>query len=107
MANKILGYILLAIGLMLIGGTIFQSYNIFTDKVSAPLVFKTETPSQTSTGATSVEKQINEQVQKQLNQVLPAATITKILNLIAWSMLAFILVTAGGAIASIGVKLTK
>jgi hypothetical protein len=104
MTNKIIGYLLLIMGLILMGGTIFQSYNIFTDKASAPLVFKTEVPQQTS-GGTAIEKQINDEIQKQLNQVLPATTITKILNLTAWSMLAFILITAGAAIASIGTKL--
>ena len=104
--NKTLGYLLLTVGLILIGWTLWQSYNIFTAKTEAPLVFKTQ--SELAAGNSNrfdVAEQINKVVQSQLNQIIPPATITKILNLTAWSLLAFILITAGGAVSKIGVKL--
>ncbi|MDP3882502.1 MAG: hypothetical protein Q8Q48_00385 [Candidatus Staskawiczbacteria bacterium] len=103
--NKTIGYILLAVGLILIFGTLWQTYNIFFDKTSAPLVFKTPNEIGTSSEGASVQEQINNAVQNQLNKALPMATITKLLNLTAWSMLAFILVVAGGTVSGIGVKL--
>jgi hypothetical protein len=104
--NKTIGYILLAVGLIFIFGTLWQTYNIFFDKASAPLVFKTQSEQpQTSSGSLDIQAQISQSVQKQLSQILPLATITKILNLTAWSMLAFILIVAGGTVSGIGVKL--
>ncbi|MFH1967961.1 MAG: hypothetical protein ABIJ84_01080 [bacterium] len=108
MVNKIIGYILLVLGLALIFWTLFQSYNIFTDKTSAPLVFKTQTEQAVgSNNSFDLASQINQAVRGQLDQILPAATITKILNLVAWSLLSFILIIAGGTVSRIGVRLIK
>jgi len=105
--NKILGYILLTVGLVLIGWTIWHSYNIFTDKATAPLVFKTQLELGSAAGGSDLMSQINQAVQDQLNQVLSPSAITKILNLTAWALMAFILISAGGVVSGIGVKLTN
>lgn len=114
MANKILGYFLLVVGLVLIVFTGWQSYSIFTAKVSAPLVFMTPVSSNSPTksaGSLDLSAQIQNQLQnaldQQFGQILPADSITKILNLASWSILAWILIMAGGAVAGIGVKLIK
>lgn len=110
--NKILGYILLALGLVLIVFALWQSYNIFTGKTSAPIVFATPSPINSSaknSNSPDIQAQIQNQIQnvlgQQLNQVISPALITKTLNLTAWTFLAWILIMAGGAIAGIGVKL--
>ena len=105
----VIGYILLVLGLALIGWTLWQSYNIFTDKVSASLIFKTQAaqPASGNDGTLDVQKQINDAVKHQLNQILPPDTITKILNLASWSILAVIFIFGGGALSGIGVKLVK
>jgi len=110
--NKIIGYILLSAGLFLILFSVYQSYVIYTGKTSAPLVFQVplaqEISSTTGQNATQqIQNQIDQSVQKQINQILPPATITKILNLAVWSFLAFVLIFAGGTISGIGVKLIK
>ncbi len=106
--NKILGYVLLTLGLALIGLTLWQSYNIFNDKASAPLMFKTQLPLATGNGnALDVQNQINNAVKQQMGQILPPDAITKILNLASWSILASIFILGGGAIAGIGIKLVK
>lgn len=99
MINKILGYVLLAAGLVIIGWAALQSYNVFTGKLEPPLVFKTPSAQQSSG---SIEDQI---IQKQISLLLPPGIITKVLNLVAWSMFALILVWLGGAVSGIGVKL--
>ena len=104
--NKTIGYILIALGLVLIVWTLWHSYNIFTAKIEAPLVFQTPA-SLGSFGEGSLQDQINQAMQKQFNQVLPVASVTKILNLSAWSIFAFILIWAGGIVSGIGVKLIK
>jgi hypothetical protein len=110
--NKIIGYILLVAGLLLILFSVYQSYNIYTGKSSAPLVFQVPSAEALSSGAgqnvaQQIQDQINQSVQKQINQILPSATIAKILNLAVWSFLVFILIFAGGTISGIGVKLIK
>lgn len=105
--NKILGYVLLAAGLLLISWTLWQSYGIFTGKVSAPLVFQTSSEITSSDSGNSIQDQINMAVQNQLKQVLSPAAVTKLLNLSSWSLLAFILIWAGSAMSKIGVKLVK
>ena len=110
--NKIIGYILLTAGLLLILFSVYQSYNIYTGKSSAPLVFQVPSAQEIHSGtgqniAQQIQNQIDQSVQKQINQILPSATITKILNLAVWSFLVFILIFAGGTISGIGVKLIK
>jgi len=107
MANKLLGYILLIAGLVLIAWAVWQSYNIFTAKTEAPLVFKTPSFQESSLDSQDIQTQINQVVQNQLMQIFSPAALTKIFNLIAWSIMALILIWAGGAIAGIGVKLIK
>jgi len=113
MINKIFGYILVIVGLIIIGGALFQSYNIFTGNISAPLVFKTQAVSQNSENNKALnlqeqlQKQMEEAVKQQIGQMLPAGAITDILNLISWSILAGILIFGGGQISGIGVKMIK
>ncbi len=110
--NKIIGYILLAAGLLLIVWTIYQSYNIFTAKVSAPFIFRVQAVAKTSESAGGnlqelLQQQMQQELQKQIGQILPADTIPKILNLVSWSILAGILIFAGGTVAGIGIKMVK
>lgn len=111
--NKIIGFILLVAGLVLIGFSLWQSYAIFFGKTSAPLVFKTSVPLQQTANrnATTIEQQIQAQisdaVQKQLGQIISPDSITKILNLLSWSIFAGILILGGAAISGIGAKLLR
>lgn len=110
--NKTIGYFLLLVGLIVIFGTIFQSYNIFTGKVSVPLVFQTLSPKEPEKNEDQESQQqrqaqIDQVVKDQISQILPPATITKILNLSAWAILALILVSAGASVSGIGIKMIK
>ncbi len=115
MINKILGYVLLILGLVLIGWALWQSYNIFAAKTSAPVVFmnpspeKTSQKTQNSTGVQifDMQSQIQNVISSQIGQVIPQDTVTKVLNLISWSIFAGILIIAGSAVAGIGIKLIK
>lgn len=108
--NKIIGYILLAAGLAVIVFTVWQSYSIFTGKISAPIIFKVssfQAASQKSAEPLDLQGQLQSAVDKQISQVMPPETLPKIFNLAAWSFLAFILIFAGGTMAGIGVRLIK
>ena len=103
----IIGYVLIILGLLMIAWPLWQSYNIFMGKSSAPLVFQTPENIGSVAGGTDLQSQITQSIQKQLGQIASPATITKTLNLIAWTLLAFILITAGSAVASIGTKMIR
>jgi len=107
--NKIIGYVLLAIGLAMIIFALYQSYNIFTNKTSAPVIFKVSSSQNNSqsTAISNLQTQIQNVVDQQISQTLSPEILPKIFNLVAWSFFAFILVFAGGTIASIGIKLIK
>lgn len=112
MTNKIIGYALLIAGLLLIIFTLYQSYSIFMGNSSAPLLFKIQAPAQSpkTSGAGSLQdlqKQLNEEISKQIGQMIPAETLPKILNLLSWSILTGILIFGGGQIAGLGVKMIK
>ena len=105
--NKIIGYILLICGLVIIGFTLFESYNIFNGKVSVPLVFKIQTSEQkaSSNNSFDLQKQLDEAIKKQLTEVLPPETFSKILNMLSWSMFSGILIFGGSQIAGLGIRM--
>lgn len=99
---KVSGLALLMLGLILIGWILYASYNIFTDRAAAPDIFSVFM-------VESEEMTEEEMTEAQLKEVFPieADALPKILNLIAWSVLAFILVFGGSQIAGLGIKLMK
>lgn len=114
MAKKIVGWSLLAVGVLAIAWGIWTSVEIFTAKKPAPEIFKeaqVEKVIAPAKKAASPEEQIGQQMQQvigeQLGKFLPLGSTTGLLNLIAWSVFMTILVFAAGKIASIGVSLLK
>ena len=110
--NKIIGYALLIAGLTLIIFTLYQSYNIFMGNSSAPLVFKIQAPIQSSkTGDAGslqdLQKQLNEEILKQIGQMIPADNLSKILNLLSWSIFAGIFIFGGAQISGLGIKMVR
>jgi regulator of protease activity HflC (stomatin/prohibitin superfamily) len=121
--KKIVGWVALAVGLMIIGQAINLSFQYFTAKQDFPAVFKlpaaiqntAEEAKQTAVAATSAELQAQAQAQMQeamskataqaVSSMVPTDVIAKLLNAIVWSMFATFLVYAGAKIAEIGVKM--
>jgi hypothetical protein len=112
-AKKIIGWITFLAGIMIILFTLYRSYNIFTGKSPPPELFKPsgkEIALQKKKAPTSLEelqKQIGEILAEQLREIFPTESITKILNLVSWSILAGILIFGGSQISSLGIKLLK
>jgi len=113
---KIFGWVLLAFGLAIIVWTLYSSYNIFIGKSPAPEFFKIEEmvtqapPSakeKLSVSPEALQQEIEKMIGEQLKGILPVDTLPKILNLICWSMLAWILIFGGAQISSLGIKLLK
>ncbi len=101
-SNKIIGYILLLVGLLLIIWPLWQSYAIFTGQSLPPDVFKTQQQGTQAGQQNSFDLQ--KQVQTALLKILP---IDKLLDLTSWMILAWVLILGGGQIAGIGIKMLK
>jgi len=107
---KIFGWVLLLLGVAIIGWTLYSSYNIFTAKVAPPAFF--EMPKEAvkipaATGIQDIQEQIGTIIGEQLKGFLPVDTLPKILNLLVWSILAGLLIFGGGQISNLGIKLIK
>ena len=109
MIKRIFGWGLLIAGIILIGWTLYSSYNIFTGKTLAPEVF--EIPSEgvsTKTGeGLDMQDQLENIIGDQLEGMLPVNAMVTFLNLGVWSLLAFILIFGGTQISSLGIKLIR
>jgi len=105
MTNKIIGYVLLAVGVLLIVVPLWHTYNIFTGNALPAQVFTR--PASLTVNKNISMLDIQGQVQNALANVLPVDFITGALNLITWLLLGWILVYGGGKLAGIGIKLLK
>lgn len=107
MATKIIGFGLLTVGLLIIGWTMFSSFNIFTGQVAGPEIFKLQEEKTISQQVKSqdIQAQLQKMIEEQLKGILPADTMPKMLNLTVWSILAGLLIFGGGQISSLGIKL--
>ncbi|MFH1462295.1 MAG: hypothetical protein ABIG08_01155 [bacterium] len=105
---KIIGWGLLAAGIILISWTLLNTYNIFTGEAEAPEIFKTEelTFSQKETSQ-DMQVQLKEMIGEQLQGILPVDSMPKLLNLIVSSMLAGLLIFGGTQLSSLGIKLIR
>ena len=106
---KILGLVLLMLGLVLIGWTLYNSYNIFTGRAEAPEIFSVpeeETPVEPEELPEELPEDLSED---QLMQALFADKniLPETANLLIWGFLAFILIFGGGQISGLGIKLMK
>ena len=112
--KQIFGWVLLGAGVIIIFCALYGSYNIFTGAKPAPVIFKMQEKQiakQSSESATDFKGQIQEQIQgamsEQIQNILPADFLPKLLNLSSWSMFAFILFSGGTKLFGLGVKLLK
>ena len=104
-SNKIIGYVLLAIGLLLIILPLWQTFNILTGKAMPPQVFQRPVALKINPNVSALD--IGGQVQNALIKILPIDLINNTLNLACWLLLIWILIYGGGKIADVGIKLIK
>ena len=111
--NKIIGFVLLGVGLAIIFYSLFSSYLIFTGSNEAPAIFAeqeqgdTKAPSFSAGSLEDLQNQIPDLLGEQLEGFLPAGTFPQMLNLAVWSMFASLLLFGGSLVAGIGVKLLR
>lgn len=112
LAIKIISLLLLLLGVAIILYTIYNSYRIFTAKTAAPEIFKQSAfelnGNQNDTGLDSRGNvDVNKIIRFQVEQLLPTGSVTNILNLVSWSILAGIMIFGGSQISILGIKLLK
>ena len=114
-AQKILGLVLLTAGLAVIVWGLYSSFQIFTAKVQPPDIFVLQPQGKTSPAKSSansllgglmgvdIEKVMGSEIQK----ILPADYLPRLLNLLSWSVFSGILFFGGSQLAGLGIKLIK
>jgi hypothetical protein len=106
---KIIGWLVFLAGLVMIIWGLYSSFNIFTAKTAAPEIFaveeKEEAPAKA--GILDIQAQMEKMIGEQFKEMLPVGFIPKLLNLIAWSIFAGILIFGGAQTAGLGIKLIK
>ncbi len=124
--SKIIGWVLLVIGLSLIAWSVYSSVLIFTNAKEAPQIFKlpasqgaqcpqcptvisdqTKTQQQIEELQSQINKMIEGQLKEQISAIIPPELIYRIFNLVAWVFFAGLLIFAGSQIANLGAKLMK
>lgn len=116
-AERILGFILLTVGVGVVFYSLYASYGIFTGTSDPPEFYSVPieppvarevapTPSQPAS-LEDVQGQLQDIIGQQLGNILPADAIPKTLNLFIWSIFTGILIFGGSQIAGIGVKLLQ
>jgi len=113
--KKIIGWILLVFGLIIIFWVLYSSYNIFMAKVPAPEIFKMEKKEQIKPGenkATPIsseepQEEMERIIKEQIKNIIPSDSLAKLLNLISWSIFAGILVFGGSRISGLGIRLMR
>lgn len=108
--KKIIGWFLLVIGLIIIFGSLYFSFNIFTNRNEAPEIFKMEKADEKIENVDLAElspEAMQEIIEEQVKNIIPPEIINKLLNLISWSIFAGILVFAGSRVSGIGIRLMQ
>lgn len=98
-ADKTVGYVLLAVGAISIILAAYSVFNVFTEATVPPAIFEMKSiiiPIPGGEGMPPVE-----------TEVLPGAEISQIVNMILWFTLMIFVITAGGKIGGLGVKLIR
>ena len=104
---KVTGWLLLIVGIVIIGWTLISSYNIFTAFNIEEETSLTPAKQIIPTTPAQIQEEVERMIGEQLKEILPAGAISEILNLMVWSMLAFILIFGGAQISVLGIKIIK
>ena len=114
--NKIIGWVFVFIGIVIISYSVYSSFNIFTGKKLAPEIFSVsleqisryrEEADLNQNLEEQAKNQANEMVKQQLGEMIPDGSFPKFFNLISWSLFTGILIFAGSKISEIGIRLVK
>ena len=107
--KKIVGWVLLILGVLMIVWGIWSSYEIFTAQKPPYEIFKAQEAQEVSLEQEKggPEEQMQQIIKEQLGVMLPSDFLPQFFNLITWSIFVGILVFAAGKISILGINLLK
>ncbi|MFA7714614.1 MAG: hypothetical protein WCX77_00695 [Candidatus Paceibacterota bacterium] len=120
--SKLSSWLIVIVGLLVIGWTVFSSYDFFSGQKSFPQVFKqtaaegsqkevqqktavSAAPKDQAEAQALAQAQMQQTIGESISKLFPAETTFQVLNMTSWIAFASFLVFAGAQIAGIGVKL--
>ncbi len=118
-SNKVMGWVLIAIGIIIIIGTAVAAISVFTGKASPPKVMSVTAPTislpnaadaiDTSALPPEIAKSLKQTQNSQQNsfKIFSDEDISKLINIGIFYLLVMFLSTTGLKIASIGTQLTR
>lgn len=116
MLKKITGWALLIAGLIIIFWVLYSSFKIFTAKTIAPEIFRvTEKKEQllseerktTPFSPEELQDEMKKIIEEQMKEIVPSEFLTKLLNLLSWSIFTGIFIFGGSKISGIGIRLIR
>ena len=110
--DKIIGWILILVGILIIIWTLFAAFNIFTARDLPPQIFSSGSENknkvaQFSPSNQDLEEQMKQIIREQIKSVVPTEDLLKLFNLLSWSIFSGILIFGGARISELGIKLIK
>ncbi len=110
--KKILGWIILTIGIASIVWGLWASIDIFTAQRPVYEVFKYQPDQDNGQASDSIqgvptEEDVGRLIKEQIEAMLPPTVIFKFFNLAAWGIFMMILILSGGKLAGIGISLLR
>lgn len=109
MREQILGYFLMSIGIVIMGISVYQVFQIFTNQTLPVMIFKDEAP--TASSINPIEALTNtEELTKMQTQLLSQMfdkQLNKSMNLAASSFVMYFVMLFGFRLASLGVMLVR
>lgn len=92
--DKVIGYVLLAAGIVMILLSVYFMFNVFTGATAPPGLFNFSDINIPIPGGETV-------------QMIPGEEMNRLLAMFFWYLLMFFIMIAGGKIASLGISLIK
>lgn len=118
-SEKIIGYLLLAVGIGVIVVSTFSLYQVFSGQKKAPRVVHVETPTISLPGQQSLQLELLEgvelpegivekqPVESQKIKIFSGETVNSLINMFIYLMLMGFIASSGVKISSLGVKMIK
>lgn len=100
-----IGWLLLFVGIVIIGHGLFSAYQVFQGTESAPEIFTSNNDSKNDLPQVIKKSELEEALARVLENILPLEDIPAFLNILTFSVFIFILFAAGFKISTLGIKL--
>ena len=98
-ADKTIGYALLSVGLILIIFSVCSMLYVFTGATNPPSIFNMK--------SVTISLPAGEGMPPKETELLPGAELSKVVNMVLWSVLMLFIASGGSRIGGLGVKLIR